>query len=469
MVVTPDDIDRWRSAPREGEKLEFKEAKNQYDNGRLFDYCCALANEGGGRLLLGISDKPPRMVVGSRAFDNLPGITKKILDAVGFRVDVQAVEHSDGRVVVFTIPSRPLGAAYKHDGRYLMRAGESLEVMSDDRLREVFAEGQPDWLSSPAATDVSAEQVVTLLETQAYFDLLKIPYPATRDAVLDRFAKEHLINRVGSRFNIPNLGAILFAKSLDGFDGLSRKAPRVIVYDGTGKMKTKREQVGVRGYAVSFEGLVQFVLSQLPANEVIEQALRRDMPMFPPLMLRETIANALIHQDFLISGTSVVIEIYDDRVEISNPGAPSVNVDRFIDEYRSRNEKLASLMRRLGVCEEKGSGIDKVVDTAEANELPAPEFRADSIRTTCILYGPRAFSAMGKEDRVRACYQHGCLRYVMNATMTNNSLRKRFGLPDEKAETASRVLRDTVEAGLVKLQDSDSSSKRFAQYLPYWA
>lgn len=164
-----------------------------------------------------------------------------------------------------------------------------------------------------------------------------------------------------------------------------------------------------------------------------------------------------------------MVEVFHDRVEISNPGQPSVQIERFIDEYRSRNERLAAVMRQLGICEEKGSGIDKIVEQAELYQLPAPEFRVDSFRTICILYGVRPFVAMTREERIRACYQHCCLRYVMRESTTNQSLRQRFGLPDSRAETVSRILKDTVDAGQIKPEDERGGSKKYARYLPIWA
>ena len=133
--------------------------------------------------------------------------------------------------------------------------------------------------------------------------------------------------------------------------------------------------------------------------------------MFPKQALRELIANALVHQDFLMTGTSVMIEMYDDRIEISNPGLPPIKVERFIDEYRSRNERLGDMMRRMGICEEKGSGIDKVVSAAELFQLPAPDFRAGELRTTAVLFAHQEFPEMSRSDRIRACYQHCCLQY----------------------------------------------------------
>lgn len=468
-MTSVEQVDHWRRASTEHENLEFKAARNQFDTEKLFGYCVALANEGGGTLLLGIADAPPRPVVGTTAFEPPAGIAQRIFEKVGFRVDVEAVDHPDGRVVVFHIPARPRGTAYHLEGRYLMRAGEALVSMSEDRLRSIFDEGRPDWLSEPASGPLSPEAIIDRIDTQTYFELLNLPYPATREAVIDRLEREGVTCRVAGRTAISNLGAMLFARRLSDFGLLERKAPRVIVYDGVGKVQTKRDQAGTKGYAVGFSGLVEFVMSQIPTNEVISDALRRQVPMFPPIMIRETVANALIHQDLGVAGASVMIEIFNDRVEVSNPGKPTVEVNRFIDEYRSRNERLADIMRRIGVCEEKGSGIDKVVDAAEVFQLPAPEFRSDDVRTTCILFGHQQFSEMTREDRIRACYQHCVLRFITNATMTNESLRKRFGLPDQRAETVSRILRDTVDGGLIRPQDEGNRSRRFARYVPYWA
>jgi ATP-dependent DNA helicase RecG len=144
-------------------------------------------------------------------------------------------------------------------------------------------------------------------------------------------------------------------------------------------------------------------------------------------------------------------------------------VERFIDEYRSRNERLADLMRRLGICEEKGSGVDKVVSAAEVFQLPAPDFRVGAMRTTAILFAHQELDRMDRNDRIRACYQHCCLRYVTNEQMTNQSLRDRFKLPESKVATISQILTSTVQAGKIKLADPSQTSTRYRSYLPYWA
>lgn len=468
MATTTEQIDIWIGAPSENQSLEFKEAKNGFEREKLYRYCVAIANEGGGVLIFGITDKPPRRVVGSAAFQDLVGLTSEIFTNVGFRVDVEEVSHSGGRVLVFHIPSRARGSAYNYKGAYLMRSGESLVSMTEDRLRTIFAEGGPDWLDEPSKTGLDAQEVIELLDTQTFFELIKLPYPSSRDGVLDRLIKEHLIYMLDGVYSIRRCAAVLLARKLTNFPDLSRKAPRVIAYTGKNKLETKIDRLGERGYATGFQGLVSFIMGQLPQNEIIKDALRQSVTLLPEEGIRELVANALIHQDFAATGAGPVVEIYANRVEISNPGKPIVPVDRFIDGYQSRNEKLTDLMRRMDICEERSSGVDRVVHTVEVYQLPAPEFRADLGRTTVVVHGPREFEDMTREDRIRACYQHCVLKYVMTERMTNETLRQRFGLGD-KASVASQIISAAVEVGAIKPDESVGASRKFARYLPSWA
>lgn len=350
-----------------------------------------------------------------------------------------------------------------------MRSGETLAPMSEDRLRTIFAEGTPDWLEEPSLSGLSGQDIVDLLDTQTFFELLQQPYPTDRAGVLDRLHRERLIDRVGSSFTIRRIGGLLLAKRLDQFNDLARKAPRVVVYTDTSKLNTRSDQSGNRGYAVGFQELVSYVMSQLPQNEIIENALRKRVKLLPEEAIRELVANALIHQDFTVSGVSPMVEVYSNRIEISNPGEPIVPVERFIDGYQSRNERLADLMRRMDICEEKSSGIDRVVHTVEFYQLPAPDFRASYRRTIVTVFGLRSFDEMDRNDRVRACYQHCALKRVFSQWMTNQSLRERFGLPESKAAITSQIIAATVEAGLIKSDEAVGGSRRFARYIPFWA
>lgn len=439
----------WRSSASETQRLEFKKAKNQFDTENLLEYCVALANEGGGILLLGIENALPRNVVGTAAFQSPMKIEEWIFQTIGFRVDAEEVAHPDGRVLVFHIPSRPFGTAFHRDGKYLMRSGECLVPMSEDHLRKIFAEGKPGWLEEYEVKGVSAFEVETLLLLEGYFALLQLPF-TTPQAALDRLKADGLIDEDCGKYSIRRFTALLLAREMSAFPDLERKKPRVVVYNGNSKLDTKLERAGVRGYAVGFRGLISFIGEQLPQNEVVEDAVRREAKLVPDSVVRELVANALIHQDFEVTGTSVIIEIYTDRLEITSPGLPQIPTNRFIDGCQSRNERLAMMMRRLGICEEKGSGIDRVVQIAELMQLPAPDFRTGYNTTTTVIFGLKSFEDMTRDDRVRACYQHCALRYVTNEQMTNQSLRERFKQPESKSTIISQIISATVEAGLIK-------------------
>jgi len=321
-----------------------------------------------------------------------------------------------------------------------------------------------------AAEHVSSGDVLKLLDYPAYFKLLDLPLPEARDGILDRLSNDHMIGGCQSgQWNILNLGAILFSCDLSDFRHLARKAVRVIEYDGAGRVRTKREHQEHMGYAAGFEGLIGFIKTMLPENEVIEEALRKTVPMYPELAIRELVANMIIHQDFAVTGAGPMVEVFDDRLEITNPGQPLVATERFLDTPpRSRNEELASFLRRVGICEERGSGVDKVVRQTELYQLPAPLFEVVSGQTRAVLFAHKSFADMDKADRIRACYLHACLQYVQRKQMTNSTLRGRFGIEAKNRAQVSRVISDTIDAGMIRLYNPDSESRKHASYVPYW-
>ena len=164
-----------------------------------------------------------------------------------------------------------------------------------------------------------------------------------------------------------------------------------------------------------------------------------------------------------------MIEVFSNRLEITNPGVPLVKTERFLDTPpRSRNETLASFMRRVGICEERGSGIDKVVFETGFYQLPAPSFETPEGATRVVLFAHKDFKEMDRADRVRACYLHACLRFVQRNPMTNSSLRERFGIEERNAAIASRIIRETMDDDLIRPYDPNQG-KKYARYVPFWA
>jgi len=318
--------------------------------------------------------------------------------------------------------------------------------------------------------NMSDEAVLKVIDYQSYFDLFDIPVPESHKNILSALQDEQFLSpNDAGLWSITNLCVLLFAKKINDSSSTKRKAIRVITYTGPDKFDTIREQEGGKGYANGFEGLIKYINSQLPTNEVIEQALRKNVPMYPEIAIRELVANALIHQDLFVKGAGPIIEIFSDRIEITNPGKPLIDTNRFLDSPpRSRNEDLASFMRRIGVCEERGSGIDKVVHQTELYQLPPPLFEVSGDNTRVVLFAHKPFKEMDKEDRSWACYLHTCLRYVNRQDVTNSSVRERFGIEPQNSAVASRIIKDSVEAKLIMPYDP-TVGRKYIKYVPFWA
>jgi ATP-dependent DNA helicase RecG len=468
--MTLDDLEVLLHARSESEHLEFKEAKTRFDFEEMVGYCAALANEGGGRMVLGVTDKPPRRVVGTQAFAVPERTVAAIFDRLRIKVAWHELRHPQGRVLVLEVPPRPAGQPLHYAGRYLMRAGDQLAPMTPDQLRRIFEEARPDYCVRPARTACGEEEVSALLDLQSYFDLKGRPFPSTRREAIETFAQKGFLQAAGGAHSITNLGALLFAKDLSDFPELSRKAVRVIVYDGTSKARVKdgKDSVEPRGCAAGFAGLIRRICDQLPASEAIAAALRTTTHAYPGKAIRELVGNAIVHQDLTEPGTGVTVEIYDDRIEVTNPGLPILPVDRFIDENQSRNERFAAALRGLGICEERGHGMDEVVAHIELSQLPPYACRLGTRHTTMILSRYKPLKDLTPDERVRAVYQHCCLRFVNNRITSNPSIRERFKIAKQNAATASRLLAEAVAAKKIRPADPHAANK-LMRYLPYWA
>ncbi|MDQ6967881.1 MAG: ATP-binding protein [Mariprofundaceae bacterium] len=372
-------------------------------------------------------------------------------------LEVQAASHT---------PVQFDGTEYIRIGSYKKKLREFPE--KERELWRIFDRIPFEKLS--AAENLLENEVLKLLDYPAYFDLTDQSLPEGRAGILAALEADKLIQHSDSGlWHITNLGAILFAKRLQDFGALARKAVRLVLYRGNNKLETVRELEGAKGYAVGFEGLIDYLKTLLPSNEEIGKAFRSEVPMYPELAIRELVANAIIHQDFTMTGTGPMVELFDSRMEITNPGIPLMDPQRFLDTPpQSRNEVLASFMRRIGICEERGSGIDKVITEVEFYQLSAPIFEQTQNHTRTVLFAHKEHHKMDSEDKIRACYQHCCLRHVNREPMNNASVRKRFRIDEGNSAIASRIIKLAVEAGLIRLFDSAANRKSY-RYVPFWA
>ena len=329
----------------------------------------------------------------------------------------------------------------------------------------------PRWEELRASQLLSLDSVIEKLDVTTIAKLLEKPLPNETEELNRWLLDEGLTVADGRGFYITNFGAIASARKLDDFGILERKRIRVIRYRGTNKVETIDETPGNRGYAVGFEGLIGYLKRALPHSEVIQQSLRTEVSVYPEIALRELIANALIHQDFTVTGAGPMVEIYDDRIEVTNPGTllPGKRPDRLIGTTpESRNEQLASSFRRYRICEERGTGFQKVVRAIELFGLPPLVFTLQENAFRVTLYAPRKFAEMSQTERVEACYQHAVLQYLSSCTLTNTTLRERFKLHEKYRNQITNLIGDAVTSGRIKRKD-EGNGKKFAEYIPYWA
>jgi ATP-dependent DNA helicase RecG len=472
MVKTADEIylDTLVSQ-RETNGLEFKRARTSYDTEKAISYCAAIANEGGGHLILGVEDKAPHEVLGTSAITNPQELEMRIYEKLRIKVSIREVAYQSKRAVVFQIPSRLPGVPIEHDGRFLMRAGESLVSMSAHRIAEILAETQGSFESRPIREGLTAEHVEILLDLDTYFRLIPDTRPKTLTGQLGCLVRRGLlVSEAGSaRYSITALGALFLAFSFDNFPELRTRRIRFIKYAGPDRVSAVFEHFEVRGYGACFEDLLALVASHTPVREVIEGGLRQTIPIYAPTAVREFLANALIHQDLADESVQITIEIFSDRLEIRNPGEPLIPVRRFVDETRSRNSDLAEIMRLARICEVRGSGVDRALQQIEDYLQPAPTFRQETSATTITMFDHLEFADMTTDERVWAAFLHCCIRYESSDRLTNTTLRERFGLGPDKVTVVSQTIAAAVEMGVVKLDPRVGSSKRHAKYVPFFA
>jgi ATP-dependent DNA helicase RecG len=472
------------SLPQETEWIEFKH--NHADGVEIGEYISALANSAtlkrqpSGYLVWGIEDSTHRLIgttfnprrakVGNEELENW--LTTQLSPRINFNIHAFGYEGKDFALLEVPaaahVPVRFRSFSYIRIGSYKKKLHENPE-----KERDLWAllSGQSVFERGIAKHSLTATEVLAQLDWQAHLSLTTDGSPLQAGKILTLFERERIIVPHGrNHYDITNLGAILLACDLGDFGGLARKAPVVVLYKDNNRTATVRERPGRKGYAAGFGGLMAYVNSQLPENEHIGQAFRSEAKMYPEVAVRELVANAIIHQDLNASGQGPRIEIFSDRIEIVNPGLPLIETNRFLDaQPQSRNDAIAAYMHKAKICEERGSGIDKVFWAVEVFQLPAPDFVVEQGFTKSILFSYRALTDMGKRDKTRACYQHAGLQHVSNQQMTNTTLRKRFNIADKNSAVASRIIRDTLDAGLIRPLDPDSKSQKYAKYVPYWA
>ena len=462
--------------PQEINEIDWKGGLSD-NNERLAQHLCAFSNlTGGGILVYGINNDATFVELSQEEIEH---ITIKLDNIAQNRLAMpiqleHAVMDYEGHALLFIhIPESQEKPMYLRGKDmydcHIRSAGHTVKA-SRSKVRSLVAISDGiNYEARIAKHGLSSVEVLRSLNFKKLFELLKRQTPSSDSGILNLLEELNICHQDNTGYSISNLGAIMFANSLSDFETMRGKGIIVRKYVGNNNRQLLFEQVGKLGYAAGFEGLITYLMRNT-SNESIDGAVRELVPTYPRVAIREFVANALVHQDFSVTGMPITIEIFDNRLIITNPGYSLNDVNRLIDlPPHSRNEQMAQLMLQLGLCERRGSGVDRAVEALEKMNLPAFKAESGDDFTRITLFPKKSVLDMTREERIEACYQHCCLTYADNLTMNNQSLRGRMGLNKNQGTIASHIISDTVSKGLIKPSNPESDSKKFVSYVPFYA
>jgi ATP-dependent DNA helicase RecG len=356
----------------ENARLEFKEAKNSFDVTKLTRYCCAFANEGGGQVILGVTDLVPRKIVGSQAFLNLEQIKSRLISTLSLRIEAEELFEGDRRVVVFSIPSRPIGVPIPFEGRYWMRRGEELVSMTGDMLKRIFDEGVPDFSA-------------LICPNAGFKDLDPAAINAFRDAWIRKsgnhqlkYVPEQQILRdieVVTAQGVTYAALILFGshRALGRHLAQSEVIFEYRSSDATGAAQQRIEYR--QGFFTFYNELWEKINLRNDNQHFQDGLFIFDIPTFNEKAVREAILNAISHRDYKAPG-SIWIKQYPRRIELISPGGfpPGITPQNMLWRQQPRNRRIAEVFCKCGLVERAGQGADRIFEESIKQAKSLPDF-----------------------------------------------------------------------------------------------
>ncbi len=371
MTVSDQQLQQWLNA-REDEHLEFKEAKNNFHFEKLVKYCAALANEGGGSIVLGVSDTVPRKVVGSQVFTNLDRTKAGLIEKLRLRIEAQEIAHADGRVLVFTAPARPIGVPVAVDGAYWMRAGEDLAAMTPDMLRGIFDEAGPDF-----SAEICPKATLTDLDPAAIESLRE---RWSRHSGNKTFAKRPVDKLLQDAELIVSNGityaALILLGTRTALGRLLAQAEVIFEYRSTPRPGPANQREEYRqGFLSFYDRVWELVDMRNDKQHFQERMVMHAVSTFSEIAVREALLNAVSHRDYRHPG-SVFVRQFPRRIEIVSPGGfpPGITPDNILDQQLPRNRRIAETFARCGLIERSGQGADRIVEECVRHGQPLPDY-----------------------------------------------------------------------------------------------
>ena len=385
MSVTVAQLEAWMGGS-EDEHLEFKEAKNQFNTEKLIRYCFALANEGGGKMLLGITDKKPRHVVGTRAFEDSNSIKAKLVEKLRLRVEVTEVDHPDGRVLVFDVPSRPIGMPMACDGAYLMRAGEDLVSMTSDMLGRIFDEAGPDF-----SAETCSKATLDDLDATAIANLREMWVRKSGNEALYNLNREQLLTDAELVVD----GEVTYAALvlLGTHRALGRHLPHAeLIFEyrsSEASTPYQQRREWRQGFFLFDEDLWNVIDARNEIYQYEEGLFVGDIPTFDRRVVREALLNAVSHRDYRLGG-SVFVRQFPKKLEVVSPGGFTAGVtpENILRKQAPRNRRIADVFAKCGLVERSGQGARLMFERSIREGKLRPDFSGtDDYEVYLTLHG----------------------------------------------------------------------------------
>ncbi len=380
-----DQLNQWLEE-QEGEQFEFKEAKNKYSSDKLAKYSSALANEGGGRIVLGVTDSRPRKVVGTNAFKQPDRTRRTLMEKIPLRIDCLEIPHPDGRVLVFEVPSHPIGTPIKYEGRYWSREADSLVPLSEDKLRIIFSQGGHDF-----SAEVCHGAGIQDLDSNAIENFRRRWTDKSKNKKLAALSKEQLLTDAEVLLgNGLTYAALILFGSKQALGKYLGQAEIVFEYrssNASGPAQQRKEFR--RGFFSCYEELWDIINLRNDLQHFQEGLFVLDIPTFEEQSVREAILNAVSHRDYQLGG-NVFVRQHPRKLIIESPGGFPVGItpDNILDRQSPRNRRIAEVFAKCGLVERSGQGMNLMFERSIQQGKPKPDFNGtDNFNVVLTLYG----------------------------------------------------------------------------------
>ncbi len=380
-----DQLKLWMDG-KENEHLEFKEAKRNYETDTLIKYCVAFANERGGHLILGVSDKKPRQIVGSNAFLNLEELKSKVMSRLPLRIEINELIIDNKRVLVFTIPSRPIGFPIQYNGTYWMRRGEELVPMTPDMLKRIFEEGEPDFTAQ-----ICPKATLSDLDTKAISNFRDLWNRKSGNSNIKSMSDEKLLRAIEvlEDKGITYSALILFGTRQAVGKHLAQ-AEVIFEYRSSEVSGPAQRRIEYReGFFLFYNDLWEKVNLRNDIQHFQDGLFIWDIPTFNEKAIREAILNAVSHRDYRMPG-SIWVKQYPRSITIASPGGfpTGITPENILWKHQPRNRRLAEVFAKCGLVERAGQGADTIFEESIKQGKPLPSFfRTDEHEVVITLNG----------------------------------------------------------------------------------